>query len=144
MTHQMSADEIVIRQRLKDDFEHYASKCLKIRTKAGAMQPFALNRATQFLNQRIEAQRKRYGQVCAIILKGRQQGCSTYVEGRFYWKVTHRRGVRAFILTHEQDASDNLFEMAERYHEHCPAIVRPNTGAANAKELHFDLLDSGY
>ena len=30
------------------------------------------------------------------------------------------------------------------YHEHCPVFVRPSTGAANAKELRFDKLDSGY
>ena len=69
---------------------------------------------------------------------------STYIEGRFYWRVSHTRGVRAFILTHEEDASNNLFEIANRYHENCPAVVRPSTSAANAKELHFDKLDSGY
>ncbi|MET3526176.1 hypothetical protein [Phenylobacterium koreense] len=48
------------------------------------------------------------------------------------------------ILTHEQTATDNLFGMVERYHENCPALVKPATGASNAKELSFPLLDSGY
>jgi hypothetical protein len=47
-----------------------------------------------------------------------------------------------FILTHEQDATDNLFKMVGRYHEHTP--LKPSTGRANAKELFFDKLDSGY
>jgi len=34
--------------------------------------------------------------------------------------------------------------MVDRYHDHCPVFVRPSTGASNAKELHFDKLDSGY
>ena len=34
--------------------------------------------------------------------------------------------------------------MINRYHEHCPVFVKPATGAANAKELFFDKLDSGY
>jgi hypothetical protein len=34
--------------------------------------------------------------------------------------------------------------MVERYHEHCPALVKPSTGASNAKELSFDRLESGY
>ena len=34
--------------------------------------------------------------------------------------------------------------MAARYHEHCPELVKPQTGATNAKELSFDTLDSGY
>lgn len=78
------------------------------------------------------------------MLKGRQVGISTYIAGRFYWRVTHRKGVRAFILTHLDTASDNLFGMAKRLHENCPDLVRPHTGKSNAKELSFDLLDSGY
>jgi hypothetical protein len=41
-------------------------------------------------------------------------------------------------------ASQNLFDMAKRFHDNVPPQVRPSTGAANAKELHFDKLDSGY
>ena len=34
--------------------------------------------------------------------------------------------------------------MTERYYESLPQFVKPSAGAANAKELHFDKLDSGY
>jgi hypothetical protein len=140
----MDEKERAIRQRLKDDFEHYAGKCLKIRTKAGAIVPLELNAAQRYIHQRVEEQRARTGKVRAVVLKGRQQGCSTYIEGRFYWRVSHTKGVRAFILTHEDEATNNLFELANRYHENCPELVKPSTSAANAKELHFDKLDSGY
>lgn len=140
----LSDEEREIRQRLKDDFEHYASKCLKIRTKSGKVEPFNLNKAQQYIHRKIEEQLKTKGYVRAIILKGRQQGCSTYVEGRFYWKTTHSRGKRAFILTHEEEATNNLFDLAKRYHDNCPALVKPSTGASSAKELYFDKLDSGY
>lgn len=140
----MDEKERAIRQRLKDDFEHYAGKCLKIRTKAGAIVPLGLNAAQRYIHARVEEQRARTGKVRAVVLKGRQQGCSTYIEGRFYWRVSHTKGVRAFILTHEEEATNNLFELADRYHKNCPEKVRPSTSAANAKELHFDKLDSGY
>lgn len=140
----LSDREREIRRKLKTDFAHYASRCLRIRTKAGSVDPLVLNRAQQFLHDRLEAQRERTGKVRALVLKGRQQGISTYIGGRYYWKATHARGVRVFILTHEQDATNNLFGMVERYHEHCPDLVRPQTGAANAKELDFARLDSGY
>lgn len=106
--------------------------------------PFVMNKAQEYIHEKVEEQRAKKGRVRAIILKGRQQGCSTYVEGRFYWRVSHTKGVRAFILTHEDDATANLFELASRYHEHCPSLVKPSCGAANAKELYFDKLDSGY
>lgn len=140
----LSAKERAIRQRLKDDYQHYAERCLSIREKDGSVSRFRFNKAQLYLHERLEEQRLRTGRVRALILKGRQQGCSTYVGGRFYHKVTHRRGCRCFILTHEQDATNNLFGMVERYHENCPPLVRPETGAANAKELSFSALDSGY
>lgn len=140
----MDERERRIRQRLKDNFKHYAAKCLRIRTKSGSIVPLELNEAQQYIHDRVEEQRTKTGKVRAIVLKGRQQGCSTYIEGRFYWRVTHTRGVRAFILTHEEEATNNLFEIATRYHDNCPTLVKPSCGASNAKELHFDLLDSGY
>ena len=139
-----SSDELAIRQKLKDDFEHYAQKNLKIRTKEGSIEPFILNKAQKYLHDRLEQQLKDTGRIRALVLKGRQQGCSTYTEGRYYWKVTHRKGVQAFILTHEQPATDNLFKMVQRYHDSCHPLVKPHTGSSNAKELVFDLLDSGY
>lgn len=140
----LSDREKAVRQRLKDDLSHYSEKVLKIRTKNGEIVPFGFNKAQQYIHGQLEEQRQRTGMVRALILKGRQQGCSTYVGARFYHQTTHRRGCRTFILTHEDAATQNLFEMVNRYHEHCHHLVKPSTGAANAKELFFDRLDSGY
>jgi len=137
-------EELAIRQRLKDDFPHFASRCLKIRTKAGAMSPLLLNKAQLFLHSKAEEQRAKTGKVRIIGLKGRQQGFSTYAEARAYWKCSWNKGIRAFILTHEEEATKNLFEMAKRYHENNNPLVKPHTGAANANELKFDLLESDY
>jgi hypothetical protein len=140
----LSERERRIRSRLKNDFPHYASKCLKIRTKGGRIELYRLNRAQAYLHERLEAQRAATGKVRALVLKGRQQGISTYIGGRYYWRTSHGRGLRTFILTHEQSATDNLFGMVDRYHAHCPKLVKPETGASNAKELNFPRLDSGY
>ena len=132
------------RLRLKNDLEFYARNCLFIRTKGATIEPFYLNKAQKYIHERLEAQKEKTGKVRALILKGRQQGCSTYVGARFYHLTTHSMGVRTFILTHEEQATQNLFDMVNRYHERCPEFVKPITGAANAKELFFDKLDSGY
>ena len=140
----LSQRERAIRQRLKDDFAHYARKCLKIRTKSGAVVPFALNGVQRLVHARAEKQLRDTGRVRILVLKARQPGVSTYIEGRFYWKVTHRRGVRAFILTHRDQATANLLAIARRFHGNMPSAVRPATRASNAAELDFGLLDSGY
>lgn len=144
MTTGLSAGATEALRRLLSDFPFYAERCLKIRTKAGAIEPFALNNVQRFIHARLEEQKAETGKVRALILKGRQMGCSTYVGGRFYHRVAQSRGTRVFILTHEQEATDNLFGMVSRFHEHVPPEVRPQTGLANAKELFFSRLDSGY
>jgi len=133
-----------IRLKMAHDFPYYAENCLKIRPKDGGIEPFKLNKVQKYLHAKIEEQREKYGYVRVIILKGRQQGASTYIEGRGYWFVTHNPGMRAFILTHDDSATSNLFEMAKRFHDDCPINMRPSVGASNAKELFFDKLDSGY
>ena len=134
-----------IRVRLRTDFEAFAHRILRIRPKqGGAAVPFMLNQAQRFIHEKVSIQEQSTGKVRAIILKGRQQGASTYTEGRFYWRISHRKGVKGYILTHEQKATDNLFGMVERYWSEAPADYRPHLGASNAKELVFDLLDSRY
>jgi len=140
----VNSEELSIRQKLKDDFRHYAPRVLSIRTKKGGIEPLKLNKAQEFIHACLETQERQTGKVRAIVLKGRQQGASTLIGGRFYWKVTHRKGRRAFILTHEAESTSALFEMTERYHDHCNPLVKPSTGNSNAKELIFDVLDSGY
>lgn len=132
------------RARLRDDFEFYARNCLQIRMKSGEVHLFGFNRAQRFIHERLEEQKARTGKVRALILKGRQQGVSTYTGGRYYHKTTMSKGIRTFILTHEDQATQNLFDMVNRYHDNCPVFVKPVTGAANAKELSFSKLDSGY
>ncbi len=140
----LSDREKRIRQHLKDDFPHYAERCLKIRTKAGQIEPLVLNAVQQEIHRIAQAQLSDTGRVRLIVLKARQPGVSTYVEGRFYWRVTHTPAVRAFILTHLDAATDNIFAMARRFHENCPDMVKPSIIAASAKELSFGDLDSGY
>lgn len=140
----MAKELEITRLRLKDDFDFYARNCLYIRSKSGEVKSFEMNKAQKYIHACIQEQKEKTGRVRAIVLKGRQQGVSTYTEARYYWKVTHRVGVRAFILTHEADSTASLFEMVERYHKEAPQFVKPSTGASNAKELAFDELDSGY
>lgn len=149
----ISEREKRLRRLCRDDFLYFAPKCLKIVAKEAKVDddgrpqtvvPFELNTAQKYIHKRLEAQRAETGRVRALILKGRQQGASTYVEGRFYHKVTHRKGVKAFILTHAQQATDSLFTMVERYHNNNNPLLKPHLGKSNAKELEFDKLDSRY
>jgi hypothetical protein len=126
------------------DFQFFSENFFKIRTKTGLVTEFKMNRAQTYIHERLEAQRSETGKVRAIILKGRQQGCSTYVQARYFHKTITNKGLKTFILTHEASATKNLFEMTKRYYEHLPDGLCPRAGRDSAKELRFDSLDSGY
>lgn len=128
----------------KESFSSYAEDILRIRTKEGAVRPLKLNLAQRYIHGKLENQRLNTGKVRAIIVKGRQQGCSTYIQGRFYWLTTLSQGVRAFILTHSADATANIFDMAQRFHQYALQEVKPPTSADSAKELEFKSIGSGY
>lgn len=145
----VSEREKAIRLKLRTDFEFYAPRCLKIITKKDEqgrsdIRAFEFNAAQRILHGEVERMKAECGYVRIIVLKGRQQGCSTYVEGRFYWKTTMNGGEKTFILTHQEQATDNLFGMAKRYHDNAPAFVQPHVGRSNSKELVFDRLESRY
>src|SRR5262245_45163852 len=118
----MSPRERAVRRRLRSDYNHYAGKCLWIRTETGSIERFVFNRVQRYIHAQLEAQRAATGKVRALILKGCQQGCSTYVGGRFYRRVTHAKDLRVFILTHDDAGTQNLCEMVDRFRGHCPEL----------------------
>lgn len=138
----MAADLEATITALRADVELHCETCMFVLDKAGKKVPFLFNKAQQYIHARIEQQLAETGKVRAIILKGRQQGASTYIAGRFYSKTSIQEGVSAFIVAHEQKATDNLFKMVKRYHDNNP--LAPSTSATNAKELVFGELDGGY
>lgn len=132
-------------KELIENLEPYAENQLVIKPKTGPLIPFKFNRAQQYLHERLEDQRKRTGRVRAIILKGRQQGCSTYVAARFYHKTVTVPSTLTFIFAHDHEASSSLYNMVKTYYEESRDIqFRPHLGTSNAKELLFPNLQSGY
>ena len=126
------------------DFKFFAETFFKIRTKNSSIEIFKLNKAQLYLHAQLEKQLSETGKIRAIILKGRQQGISTYVQARFFHKTITTPGIKTFILTHEAEATKNLFEMTKRYYEYLPPGLCPQAEKDSAKELRFVSLDSGY
>lgn len=132
---------------LRADLERYCANCVKIAHKDdGRLVPFMWNNAQREVHAAIERQRELTGKVRAIVLKARQRGISTYVEARFYHQTTLSPGlgINTFIMTHLDDATQNLFDMVERIHENMPVDYRHRLATSNAKELKFAGTDAGY
>ena len=122
----------------------FAKNFLIIHDKAGAEKNFVFNRAQLYIHERLEAQLKATGKIRALILKGRQQGVSTYVQSRFFHKTVTKRGKKSFILTHHADSTRALFEMTKRYSENLDKDMFPQPDKKNDNTLMYDGLGSGY
>ena len=131
-------------RRLLDEFPYYAQTALRIRDKRGRVVPFEFNSAQLHLHQKVEEQLSLTGKIRALVLKGRQQGISTYIEGRFFHKTSTQTGRRAVIMTHEGKATANLFSMAKLFYACCPDKLKPSANRDNANQLEFGRLMSSY
>lgn len=126
-------------------FAWFSKKFLKIRTKRGMVAPFELNKAQLYADQKFDEQRAKIGKVRAVVIKGRQQGFSTLIGGRFYKRTTETIGFSTYILSHESKTTGKLYEMVQRYHENMPAYLRPTKDGDNQKlGMKFGSLQSSY
>lgn len=133
-----------IHDLLQTNLPFFAETALKIKTKEGKLEAFKFNTAQEYLHSRLEDQKRKTGRVRAIILKGRQQGCSTYVAARYYHRATRNMGQSVFILSHEAETTKKLFRIVERYQTNCPDPLRPNARIATKHEYVFGDIQSDY
>jgi len=116
----------------------YIEKCLKIRTKSGAVIPFRFNPAQEKLYAVARRQQEQGKPVRIIILKARQLGFSTLTEGLIFHACATRKNTNALIVTHREDATANLFRMSKLFYDELPEPIRPMLKASNAQELIFE------
>ena len=144
LSQKINPDILAAHIKLKNDFNLFSPSCLRIRGKKGGLHPFTMNRAQMYLHDIAERQLADRGWVRINVLKGRQQGVSTYVAGRFFHKVIHSYGVLAYIFAHKRPSAKALFDIAKRYYDELPPWIKPQVSKYNYDELYFDLLGSGY
>lgn len=133
-----------IHKRMMTDLEYFAvNGPILIKPKLGPDVVFSLNHAQRILHNAIEKQRAEKGYVRALVLKGRQQGVSTYVNARFYHK-TRNGNMNTFILSHEIKTTQKLFKMVNKFHEGLQPFLRPEASTQNRNELVFKGINSEY
>jgi hypothetical protein len=106
--------------RLVSDLQFYSAKCLKIVAKDGTILPLVFNRAQRVLHAKLEKQKYETGMVRAIILKGRQLGCTTYVQARYFHRTNFRGNLSAFVLAHQVESTVKIFGMAQKFRQNLP------------------------
>jgi hypothetical protein len=116
-----------------------AESLLRVRSRSGEIVPLRLNRA----QKAFEAQRGQRN----IVLKARQMGISTWVAGRLFLRAITRPGTLSVQVAQTQAAAEAIFQITHRFLESLPQFLREGalrTSAANAREIRFARLDSGF
>jgi len=137
-------------KEIRSNLPYFAELCLKIkykgkdRSKAGKIEPFVFNKAQWYIHEKIEEQKRRTGKVRALILKGRQQGASTYTSARFFHKTIFVPGTGTFILSHQAKTTGPLFDMVKRFLKYMPEVIAPEVDTANKNQIKFSDLESEY
>ena len=141
----LSSEALAVHHRLSSDLPFFFEKApVLVKDKKGDIVTFRLNRAQRHIHACLERQLKETGRVRALIVKGRQEGCSLYLTGRNYWKCSRKKGVSALLISHDAKATDHLFSMIKRYQKYINPVLAPVEGTANRNQLVFSELESSF
>lgn len=125
-----------VKKYLKD-FPLFAREVLRIQTKDAQLLPFLLNRAQRRVWELILEDLNAGQPVRMYILKARQLGFSTLIQGLAYWVVSLRKNRTALVTAHEEGAAANLFLKSQIFYKSSPEELRPMLRLSNRQELHF-------
>lgn len=129
----MSIEEI---KRSIHDFEFFARRCLRVRSKDGRIVPMHMNRAQKEIYSAIRSQEERGLPIRIVILKCRQAGVSTFVQAYCYWKCVTRANIQSLCMAHRVPAAENIFQAARMYYELQPP-PKPMVRYSSKRELYF-------
>ena len=116
----------------------YIEEFLKIKTKDSNIIPLKLNKPQLKLYNLLKKQSEEGRPQRVIILKARQMGFSTLTEAILFKRTATARNVTSGIITHKNDATNNLFNMSKLFLQELPEPMKPQTKASNAQEIIFD------
>lgn len=135
---------------LKNDNHLYFRKCLKIKDKKARIVPFTINDSQDRLNKIINDHYEKYPSaderptLYVIILKARQQGMSTFTEGVYFKGITlglpndDPFNKVAMIVSYDDDSANTINDMARRYLQYLPDVIKPMNRPIRGKGIFFE------
>ena len=121
----------------REDFEAYARDLLYIANTQREVQLFNLNVVQKKIHEQFDRRIKK-GRCFLYVLKARQEGVSTYSEGRIFHSSHLWPNTTAAIVTDEIERSEQIFKMTKLFYSRLPASWRPMIRNSNKRELVFE------
>lgn len=112
----------------------YIPEYLKVIDKQGNLVPFRLKPLQEFyIKNRTHRD---------LILKGRQMGSSTGVQGANAHVLFTQPFQRHAVITHDTETSEFLLQNIHRFHRHLPPEMQPEVDWASSTRIRFPKLDN--
>ena len=134
----MTRPQNINMRRALTEFPYYAESLLKIKDKDSNLRPFRLWEPQQRLHRLLENLRADGKLQRVIILKARQEGISTYSEGRMFWNAHFTENSKNVVIAHEKESGTAIFGMCRLFYDCLPKPLRPMTRYSSKKELVFE------
>lgn len=130
-------------EKLYKSPRYYSELLLKVKTKDAKIIPLFYNYAQKFAYGMIQRLRLQKKPVRIICVKARQVGISTVVSSVIYHHTATRSNILSKISSHDQDSSDNIYNMYKLFYDKTDEMFRPMLKYSNRKELLFENPDEG-
>lgn len=134
-----SVEEVV--ERARSDTPWYAKNLLKIVNKEKQMVALDARPAQLALDGMLEAQREAGKPQRAIVLKARQIGISTWVQGKLIQQSTLVDHNNALVVAHDVETGGKLFAMGQRMYSalpnDVPELKPPIRAHKRTRFMHF-------
>lgn len=138
---ELKAVEEIIR-KCRGDFSYFSRNFLWIVDKQRREIPFSLFESQELLLEKILALKKLNKAQKLLILKARQLGCSTLIEGLITWRAVLFGGVSALIVSNTPSHASYLFGILQFAYDRLPWWMKPMTLSRKIEEgLIFDNAD---
>lgn len=139
-------DEIINNKGLRGEISLYPDllieMCMTVVDKQGKTIPFFLNEVQQDLQKKIH---EFGGKKPIYVLKGRQQGITTFVTAMQLSYSIVRRNFAGFTITDKSENTLAIFQdKAKSVYDRLPAKLKPQEKFNNVRELFFEKLNSSW
>lgn len=99
--------------------------------------PFIFRPGQLKLHNFVEKQKAEMGYVAAALVKPRQVGWSTYIQGRSHWLSTKTPGLKTLIVSHCNDSTAKFLRRIRKMCAASPPTVTPGRPVENTKEISY-------
>lgn len=133
------------RERYRRNFEEFARDQIKIRGAAPGeilTLDIAQKPAQRILHQRCEEQLKEHGWIRVRAIKARQQGFSTYSEGRAFHASALNRNTNSLLIANDKETTQTIFRIARFAYDNLSPHLRPMARYDSKSELVFENPDA--